>query len=433
MSNSLPEKIGKYPVIRALGSGATSRVYLAEDPFTSLKVAVKVIKGELNADPEMRRRIHRAFLNEAALAGKLIHPHIVAIHDAVIDPDQSYIVMEYVPGGTLEQHCNFDSLLAVESVVTLVFKASLALAYAQQRGVIHCDIKPGNLLLAGDTEIKISDFGAAHYLAAEHTYLSGVGSPTYMSPEQVEDKRLNHQTDIYSLGVVLYHLLTGKRPFQGSTRESLLYQIVNLEPLPPSLHRPEISPGLDGIVLRALAKSREARYTEWREFAQELAQLFEHLRVPDQDLSDIEKFSTLRLLPFFSGFGDVEIWETLRISQWHRLPAGATVVREGDAGEGFFILAAGEVFVSRAGVVLDTLMRGHCFGKILYFEEGSTLRTTTILATTNVVLMEIKANALLRASPACQVQYYQSFLRILMKRIERFEQRLVADMSPDRQ
>lgn len=429
MHETVPERIGKYPVIRALGSGATSRVYLAEDPFTNQKVAIKIIKWELTADPEMRRRTERAFLNEAALAGKLVHPHIVGIYDAVTDPEQSYIVMEYVSGGTLEQYCNFDQLLPVESVVTLVFKASLALYYAQQQGVIHCDIKPGNLLLTGDGELKISDFGAAHYLAAEHTYLSGVGSPTYMSPEQVEDKRLNHQTDIYSLGVVLYHLLTGKRPFQGSTRESLLYQIVHLEPLPPSLHRPEISPELDAIVLRALAKSREERYTQWRDFARDLEQLFEHLSVPDQDLTDTEKFSNLRLLPFFSGFGDVEIWETLRISHWHRMPAGTTVVREGDRDEGFFILAAGEAFASRAGVALDTLMRGHCFGKILYFEEGSAPRTTTILTTTPVVLMEIKASALARASPACQVQYYQSFLRILMKRIERFEQRLVGQTS----
>jgi CRP-like cAMP-binding protein len=119
----------------------------------------------------------------------------------------------------------------------------------------------------------------------------------------------------------------------------------------------------------------------------------------------------------------VEIWETLRISQWHRIPAGATVVREGDTGDGFFILAAGELFVSRGGVALDTLVRGHCFGKILYFEAGSAPRTTTILATTPVVLMEIKADALARASASCQVEYDRSFLRILMNRIERFEQR----------
>jgi serine/threonine protein kinase len=422
MSDTLPDRIGKYPVIRALGSGGTSRVYLAEDPFGGRQVAIKVIQRESDDDSEVRRRVHRAYLTEAALAGKLNHPHIVAIYDAVNEADQSYIVMEYVSGGTLEQYCNFDALLPIERVVTLVFKASLALAYAQQQGVIHCDIKPGNLLLGEDSSLKISDFGAAHYMAAEHTFLSGVGSPTYMSPEQVEEKRLNHQTDIYSLGVVLYHLLTGKRPFQGTTRESLLYQIVHLDPQPPSLHRPEIPAALDAIVMRALAKSREERYAEWRDFANELAQLFRHLRVPDQDLSDTEKFSTLRQLPFFRGFGDIEIWETLRISQWHRIPAGATVIREGDAGDGFFILTEGELFVSRAGVALDKLMPGH-------FEAGSMPRTTTILSTTSVVLMEIKSGALARASAACQVQYYQSFLRILTNRIERFEQR-VAVTSP---
>lgn len=423
MSDSLPERIGKYHVIRELGSGATSRVYLATDPFTSREVAIKMVQGESNDDSELRRRIHRAYLTEAALAGKLTHPHVVTIYDAVNDPDQSYIVMEYVPGGTLEQYCEFDKLLPIERLVTLVFKASLALAYAQQQGIIHCDIKPGNLLLAENNDIKISDFGAAHYLSAEHTYLSGVGSPTYMSPEQVQDKRLNHQTDIYSLGVVLYHLLTGKRPFHGTNRESLLYQILNIEPVPPSLHRPSIPPALDAIVMRALAKSREQRYSEWRDFANDLAQLFHHLQVPDQDLSDAEKFSTLRQMAFFDTFGDVEIWETLRISQWHRIPSGATVVREGEVDDGFFILAAGELFVSRSGVALDTLGRGHCFGKILYFENSDAPRTTTIRAMENAVLMEIKAGAMARSSAACQVQYYRSFLRILMNRIEQFEQR----------
>lgn len=429
MSTTLPEKIGKYPVIRELGSGATSRVYLGTDPFSGRAVAIKVVQGESSDDSEFRRRVHRAYLTEAALAGKLTHPHVVTIYDAVNDPDQSYIVMEYVPGGTLEQYCDFDTLLPVERLVTLVFKASLALAYAQQQGIIHCDIKPGNLLLAENDEIKISDFGAAHYLSAEHTYLSGVGSPTYMSPEQVQDKRLNHQTDIYSLGVVLYHLLTGKRPFQGTNRESLMYQIVHHEPVPPSVHRPAISPALDAIVLRALAKSREERYTEWRDFANDLAQLFRHLQVPDQDLSDAEKFSTLRQMAFFATFGDVEIWETLRISQWHRVASGATVVREGEADDGFFILAAGELFVSRSGVALDTLGRGHCFGKILYFEKARTRRTTTIRAMENAVLMEIKAAALARSSSACQVQYYRSFMRILMNRIEQFEQRAVGSAA----
>jgi serine/threonine protein kinase len=426
MSDPLPERIGKYPVIRALGRGSTSWVYQAVDPFSGRTVAIKVVQRDSRGDAELRRRFHSVFLNEAALTGKLNHPHIVAIHDAVNDADQSYLVMEYVEGYTLERHCSFDALLPIARVVELVFKAGLALDYAQQQGVIHCDIKPGNLLLAGEAELKISDFGAAHYAAAEHTYLTGVGSPAYMSPEQVEDKELNHQTDIYSLGVVLYQLLTGKLPFHGSTRESLLYQILVIDPVPPSVHRPGIPSGLDDIVLRALAKGREERYTEWREFARDLERLFEHLHLPDRNLSDAARFSVLRTLPFFSGFGDVEIWESLRIGQWHRLPAGAIVVREGDPGDGFFILAAGQVLVSRAGHSLETLLPGHCFGEILYFEDARTRRGTTISATAPVVLMEIKGRALARASPACQVRYNQSFLRILVKRIERFQQRLVA-------
>jgi len=428
MSDTPPTMIGKYPVIRALGSGATSDVFLAEDKFSGMLVAIKVTRLDPMADAESRHSIHSAFLTEAALAGKLRHPHIAAIHDAVDDHDKCYIVMEYVAGGTLKQHCGFDSLLPVERVVELIFKTGLALAYAQQQGVIHCDIKPGNLLLASDTGLKISDFGAAYYAAAEHTYLSGLGSPSYMSPEQVQDKRINHQTDIYSLGVVLYQLLTGRLPFQSSHREGLLYQIINIDPQPPSTHRPGIPAELDRIVLRALAKSREERYGDWREFAQDLVRSFEFLSLQEEDLSDAERFNVLRLLPLLRNFGDVEIWETMRIGQWHHAAAGTTVVREGDVGDGFFILLAGEAVVSREGNALETLLRGHCFGEILYFESNSTIRTTTIAASTPVILMEIKARALANASPACQMQFNQAFLRVLVQRIERF-QGLLADRT----
>ena len=426
MNDSLPTMIGKYPVIRALGSGATSTVYLAEDPFSELQVAIKVIRWDPMATTEARRSIQSAFLTEAALAGKLQHPHIAAIHDAVNEADQCYIVMEYVAGGTLEQHCSFDTLLPIERAVELVFKTALALAYAQRQGVIHCDIKPGNLLLCGDTELKISDFGAAHYSAAEHTFLSGIGSPSYMSPEQVQNKQINHQTDIYSLGVVLYKLLTGKLPFHASHPEGLMYQIINIDPQPPSMHRPGVPPELDRIVLRALAKSREDRYENWHEFADDLVRSFEHLSLPEQNLSDTQRFIVLRQLPLFRNFNDIEIWETLRIGQWRHMPAGMTVVREGDSGDGFFILASGEALVSRAGNALETLMPGHCFGEILYFEHSSAIRTTTISASTAVILIEIKAHALASASPACQVQFNQAFLRVLLKRIERFQGLLAA-------
>jgi hypothetical protein len=426
MTETHPEKIGKYPVLRALGAGATSRVFLAEDPFNAQQVAIKLVQRDPAAGDDLRRQIQSAFLNEAALARKLQHPHIAAIHDAVNDGDLSYIVMEYVDGGTLERHCSFDALLPVERVVELVFMACLALDYAARQGVVHCDIKPANLLLTSAAHLKISDFGTAQYTDAAHTYLTGVGSPLYMSPEQVEDKRLNHQTDIYSLGVVMYQMLTGKAPFQSSSRESLMYQIVTQEPPAPSVHRPDLPAGIERIVQRALAKSREDRYPDGRAFAADLEGLFDKVggkvSLPDQDLSEAERFSVLRQLPLFHGFGDVEMWETLRIGLWRSLPADATVIREGEICGGFFVIAAGKVVVSRGGQQLNTLGAGQFFGDVLYFEAGAAPRSTTVTASAPVVLLEIKGESLRRASAACQVQFNQALLRLLVRRVERLPQ-----------
>jgi serine/threonine protein kinase len=419
MSEPLPEKIGKYPILRALGHGATSRVYLAEDPFNAQQVAIKLVQRDPLAGDELRRQVQAAFLNEAALAGRLQHPHIAAIHDAVNEGDQSYIVMEYVGGGTLERHCSFDALLPVDRVVELVFMACLALDYAARQGVIHCDIKPANLLLTPEAKLKISDFGTAQYVEATHTYLTGVGSPLYMSPEQVQDKRLNHQTDIYSLGVVMYQLLTGKAPFHGSSRESLMYQIVTLDPPPPSQLRPELPAELDRVVMRALAKNREERYADGREFAADLERLFKNLSLPGEDRSEAERFSVLRQMPLFRGFGDVEIWEALRIGHWRRLEAGTAVIREGEPCEGFYVIAAGEAVVSRAGKPLDKLGIGHFFGDVLYFEASRAPRGTTVTATSPVELLEIQGAALRGASAACQVQFNQALLRMLVRRVER--------------
>jgi serine/threonine protein kinase len=422
VSEPVPGKIGKYHVTRRLGQGATSQVYLGHDPFRDLQVAIKVMQRDRAASIEQQQQAHRAFLTEAALAGRLRHPHIAAIHDAVSEGNERYIVMEYVDGGTLEQFCRFDNLLPLDRVVELMFMACLALDHAHHEGVIHCDIKPANLLLTGDGQLKISDFGAAQYAASAHTLLSGVGSPLYMSPEQVEVQRLNHQTDIYSIGAVMYQLLSGRPPYHAPSRESLLNQIVRSDLAPPPISRPDMPPALDRIVRRALAKDREERYQEWRDFAAEFEHLFGHLKLPDRDSSEAERFSLLRQLPLFQGFGDVEIWEALRIGTWHRMPAGATPMRQGEACPGLFIIVAGDVVVGRDGKALDTLSEGQFFGDALYFDDSVAPRGTTITCASPVVLLEIKAEALRLASAACQMQFNRSLLRMLVNRVERMLQ-----------
>ena len=426
MTEALPSRIGKYPVIREIGHGATSRVYLGRDPFANRDVAIKLVTKDSGVGTDLRRRFHKVFMNEASLVGKLLHPHIMAIYDADVTDDYSYIVMEYVNGPTLEQYCNVASLLPVERVVELAFKCSLALEFAHRRGVIHRDIKPANILINAHGDIKISDFGVALQAEAEHTHLQGVGSPSYMSPEQVQDLELSHQTDIYSLGVVMYQLLTGKLPFIAATKASLLYQIINIEPLPPSTHRTDISPDLDRVVMRALDKVAQNRYQTWGDFSRDLTQTYRHLELPPESTSDTEKFNTIRSLTFFREFRDVEIWETVRSASFRRVQAGKTVIREGDVGESFYIIASGEARVAKSGSQLDTLRPGDCFGEILYFEDTRARRITTISSNTPLALIEIKASALQKASDACQKQFNQSFLRILIDRLTWANSRLSA-------
>jgi serine/threonine protein kinase len=418
MSDDLPSKIGKYPVTREVGRGATSRVFLGRDPFADRDVAIKLVSEAPGVDTDLRRRFRKVFLNEASLVGKLIHPHIMAIYDADVTEKYSYIVMEYVDGLTLEHYCEVATLLPIERVVEIAFKCSLALEFAHRQGVIHRDIKPANILIGTQGgDIKISDFGVALHAGGEHTHLQGVGSPAYMSPEQVQDKELSHQTDIYSLGVVMYQLLTGKLPFVAVNKASLLYQIINIEPLPPSTHRTDIPPQLDNVVMRALAKDPRNRHLSWTDFSRDLTQTYRHLELPADSISDTEKFNAIKALPFFRSFRDVEIWETVRIASFRRIQQDKTVIKEGDVGESFYVIVSGEAKVTKSGNALNTLDAGNCFGEILYFEESRARRVITISSITPMTLIEIKATALQKASDACQKQFNQAFLRILIDRL----------------
>jgi serine/threonine protein kinase len=418
------QKIGKYQILNQLGKGATSAVYLGMDPFANRKVAVKVVEREVLGDKEHGKRFRKLFLTEASLAGKLSHPHIAAIFDAVADEEGSYIVMEYVEGGTLEQHTKHDSLLPVNKIVEIIFKCCKALDYDHRHGVIHRDIKPANILLAKDTDIKISDFGAALTTAAETTQVSGIGSPAYMSPEQVQEQPLTHQTDIFSLGVVMYQFLTGSLPFKATNNYSMVFQIINVDPPPPSIFRPEIPTPVDQIVKKMLQKRLESRYQTWDELAQDLVRVFNNLQTPEQPVPDTEKFNTLRRLEFFRNFTDVDIWQVLHIANWHRIPAGTTLIREGETGTSFFILSSGEVRVTKSDRVLNVLKAGECFGEMAYVGRRPFKRSASVASVNDITVIEIKADALNAATEGCRHQFTAAFLELLVMRLESADVRL---------
>jgi eukaryotic-like serine/threonine-protein kinase len=411
------EKIGKYEILKELGAGATSTVYLANDPFGEKQVALKLFKEEVMHDVSTGPAFRKLLRNEASLAGKLIHPHIVHIMDAVMDEDLNYMVMEYVEGETLEKYAEVDHLLPINTVAEIAYKVCKALEYAQTQGVIHRDIKPANILFTGASDIKISDFGAAMIENHEATQISGVGSPAYMSPEQIKEQPLTHQTDIYSLGVTMYKLLTGKLPFDATNNFSMIYQIMNLEPPAPSVWRPEIPSDLDAIVLHAMQKEPNGRYSTWEAFANELVHFFSTEAPASTQIFDTEKFAVLRELAFFKRFSDVELWEVLHFSEWRKVGKDEVIIREGDIGNDFFIIASGTVKVLKGGRLLNLLHKGDCFGEMMVLEEAEAKRTTDITAKTDVTLIDVKPEVLEKASAGCRFKFSDTFLRILVKRL----------------
>ena len=425
------DKIGKYEVIKEVGKGATSAVYQAYDPFQSRLVAIKVVFPEALGDQEHGKRYRKLFVTEASLAGKLSHPHIVAIYDAVADEEANYIVMEYVDGTTLEQYTRHDSLLPVQRIVEIIYKCARALEYASRQGVIHRDIKPANILLAGESDIKISDFGAALTLAAETTQVSGVGSPAYMSPEQVKEQPLTYQTDIFSLGVVMYQLLTGRLPFQGANNYSMIYQIINVEPPRLIEVRPDLPPRIDAIVMRALAKDAAARYQTWDEFAHDLATALGREEKREQGFAESEKFDTLRKLEFFRQFTDVELWEVLRLATWHQHPRDTVLIQENDIGSSFFILISGEVKVVKQERLLNVLKRGECFGEMAYLGKQKFQRSASVVALSAIAVIEIRAETLAKASDLCRHHFHGAFLELLVDRLAMANMRL-SQMLADR-
>ncbi len=411
------EKIGKYEIVRELGTGATSTVYLATDPFNKQQVAIKLFDLKSLHDPNRAKIYRKLLMTEASLAGKLSHPHIARIRDAVMEGDVNYMVMEYVEGSTLERYAEVDNLLPISTIAEIVYKCCKALEYAQYQGVIHRDIKPANILLQGETDIKISDFGAAAIQAQQTTQVAGIGSPAYMSPEQIKELPLTHQTDIYSLGVVMYKLLTGKLPFDASNNFSMIYHILNIEPPPPSAFRPETPAELDEIVRRAMEKDTAKRYQTWDEFARDLVGFFSHVAPAQHEIFDTEKFTTLRSLAFFRNFSDVELWEVLRISEWSKVPASECILHDGESGRSFFILAQGVVRVVKQGRLLSLLHRGDCFGEMAHLSERDFKRSTDVIAKTDVVLIEVNPDILMHATTGCRFQFGDAFLRMLVKRL----------------
>ena len=422
----LPAHIGKYRVLARLGEGATSEVFLAHDEFRGIDVAVKRVRLGLVGDSRESHFQQRFFAAEAALVGRLQHPNVVQILDAVAEDDAPYLVMEYVNGVTLRRFCRADALLPLEQIVEVGFKCAMALDYVYRQGVIHRDVKPANLLAVMDgdelVDVKITDFGSAFNFASDLTQVYRVGSLAYMSPEQLDGDTLDCRADIYSLAAVLYHLIAGRPPFDAVQQVAIMHQIYNATPPPLQTLRDGVSLKLNELLMRPLAKSRDDRPASWEEFAQGLSTLVAEREVPRghlQGLRDSERFNLLRQLEFFKGFGDVELWEVVHRARWQRFPFGHEIYRKGQEGDSFHIIASGEIDVFRDGQRVATLGVGTTVGEMAYLAPSPDLKlhSADVIVSKPATTISFTPHTLMQLSMGTRHLFDGAFIHVLVRRL----------------
>jgi serine/threonine protein kinase len=419
---AVPARIGKYDIINEVGKGSTGTVYLSHDPFYGRDVAIKVYNSDTGADPEKARIARKMFLSEAHMVGMLQHPHILPIYDAGEEDERCYVVTEHIHGArTLAAYCRSDSLLRIDVVVEIIFKCAKALHYAHSRGVIHRDIKPSNIMLTQDGDVRIIDFGIALVAGSDISRIEGIaGSPSYMSPEQVQSMDLTNRSDLYSLGAVMYELLTGTRPFRAGNLAKLLHQIVYATPAPIHTVRPDIPEDLETVVAMALQKEPDKRYRSGVDLAAALTRVHQKLRAQTAHIDQTEQFALLRRLKFFHEFSHAEIWEVLRASTWQDYAPQEEIVKEGEMDERFYIIVSGSCDVERHRNKVGQLELGDCFGETTYVPGAK--RHATVRAAETVTALKVSSTLLEQVSASCQLRFNRVFLRSLIERLQGTEQ-----------
>ncbi|MDR3054430.1 MAG: protein kinase [Zoogloeaceae bacterium] len=429
------KNIGKYRIIKELGKGATAVVYLCQDPDVDRQVAVKLVRFD-QENAVVSRRMQKLFRTERAIAERLVHPNIVQVYDAVVEEERAYLVMEYVEGVSLEDFCRIDHLRPLHRVIGIIFKCCMALDHAYHQGVIHRDIKPANILVDKDGNPKIADFGLAininKDMDRDSTFVMGVGSPAYMSPEQIKAYPLNQKTDLYSLGVVLFQMLTGRLPFRAKSQGALVYKIMNMDTPVPSRLNPGVPVKLDAILKKALEKDLYNRYSNGAEFAKDLSTVRFKIMGDNEEyaVQDTRRFEALRKLEFFLEFENIELWEILRSAVWREVGARVALMKEGQEDKRFGILVSGQVEVSLEGKALCKLGEGEVIGEMAYLHPNNNKRHATVITLEPCRFLEISGPALALASDELQERMRNALIARILNRL-RDANRKLAELSTE--
>jgi len=425
-------RVGKYDIIRIIGEGGMGTVYQAYDPFRDRFVALKIPKPSFFSKLDDVDAYERLFYNEINTASSLRHPNIIEIHDAGVEEGVHYIAMEYVAGGaTLKKYCKPDNLLPLELSGQILLKCAEALDYAHRKGVIHRDIKPGNIMLKDERDVKVSDFGVAMLInpdLVDTQSMVTMGSPTYMAPERLKEEGVTNRSDIYSLGVVMYEVLTGRPPFLADNIAGLTHKIMTDTPPPPSSLRSNISKAIDEVVQKAMSRNPGDRYESMMAFAADLSICFHELESPlDSGTAEI-RANQLKKLPFFKDFGDAEIWEMLRWSEWLEFDDEEIAIYEGELDDDIYVIVSGEMDVIKGDNVIANVRRGELIGEIAFLTKRK--RTATVRAHGHCATLRINANQIEQASESCQIQFQRLLITTLTDRLVKTTEQYASQVYP---
>lgn len=408
------QKIGRYELLKELGRGNMGIVYLAYDPYIDRRVALKITSPQEDSPEGTPVRFGREFFQEARAAGQLIHPNIVAVYDADVHGDSCYIVMEYVDGQDLREFCHGDSLLPVERVLDMIFNISRGLDHAHNKNIVHRDIKPANIMITSDGVAKIGDFGIA---CAAHGSMASDSSGTlyYMAPEQIAQEAVDSRSDIFSLGCVLYELLSGNKAFSGHNTSVIINTILSAAPVSLLEYRPDLPEEIDAIVRKALAKKPEERYQTCLDFAYDLKVALHHFQAQNNSSKTDNILDFACTMPFFKYFSREQVANLMAASSTVKCRSGDVIVKEGETDDTLYVILSGSVSVFKKDRKIADIAQGECFGEMAYLSQQP--RNSTVIANTDCLLLKISSTLMSRQPEAVQLLFMKSFAITLSGRL----------------
>lgn len=426
-------KIGRYEILGELGQGSMGIVYKGRDTAIDRIVAIKSIKLQETVSASDEDLSTKRFYQEARIAGHLSHPNITTIYDVGENEGIHYIVMEYIDGEPLTKVI-LEKNLAFREKLNIIILTARALHFAHQRGVVHRDIKPENIMLLNDFQVKIMDFGIAKFDSKDALLQTQpgliLGTPSYMSPEQLSGEQLDRQTDLFSLGVLSYELLTGTRPFLAENLTALLKKILYENPIPPRKINSSVPKEIEKMVLKTIEKKKELRYQTASEYADDV-ELFlsQDEMVSTQNIPAAKGYNKQKIIQslkknytFFSDFSDAELYQIFKISNKRAYRKGEVVFKEGTIGNQMFIIISGEIIITKQfhkgeEAILNSLKTGDSFGEMAILDFSPRYATAT--SKSDSILISISEVILRNSEPRLCLKLYKNLSSILSEKLKK--------------